>query len=175
MRKKVLAQKNAELTVRLHDSQYENSFLKNEIKKLRENCRQLEKQLEDLKAQKVQIAEEVSVPTEITAPASEPIFDVAAPQENLDTKLPFSMEYGSNVIGELVITAAKYADELSVYGEKYRELINLILGRTEVEKANILEIVTSDASNDDKKRMIDSCKVTCEEYFDSVMAQRCDN
>lgn len=90
----------------------------------------------------------------------------------IDDELGSDSVYGAQVIGRIVLSAAEYSNRLSCGGEvRYKELINLILGHTEVEKANILEIVMSDASSEDKKRMIDSCENSAKEYFDSVMAQ----
>ena len=88
-------------------------------------------------------------------------------------KLKEDTEYGASVIGKIVLSSTSYCNELTLtMGSSAKELINLILGRTEVAKAEILKITSTDASLEDKKAMIDSELISAEDYFKSVMAQK---
>ena len=79
-------------------------------------------------------------------------------------------DYGAAVIGKTVIAAAKYCEQLKTR-DNAKELINLILGRTEVAKAEILNIVTTDNADEEKRRLIDEQLALAEDYFASVTAQ----
>ncbi len=96
-------------------------------------------------------------------------------EKNRDANLPLCdncIEYGSQIIGKIVVSAAQYSNSLTAGGEtRYKELLNLILGKTEVAKAEILDITASEAEFDVKKHMIDSVYEQTVEYFESVMAQ----
>lgn len=82
-------------------------------------------------------------------------------------------QYGSTVIGQIVVSAAKHCNSLSLTQnrETAKELVNLILGRTEVAKAEILKIISSDITVEEKKAAINSQKQEAEDYFQSVIAQ----
>ena len=65
------------------------------------------------------------------------------------------------------------ARTLTVGGEtRYIELVNLILGRAEVAKSEILAIVSLEEDFFVKKERIDGVFEKSKEYFESVMAQR---
>ena len=83
------------------------------------------------------------------------------------------IEYGAAVIGKIVVEAAKYINRVTSRGEQEytKELINLILGRTEVAKSEILGIVSSDAAADEKKRGADAQLEQAKDYFESIIAQ----
>lgn len=92
-----------------------------------------------------------------------------APQITLEDDL----QYAADVIGQLVIESAKCSNTLTEGGNtKYIELVNLILGKTEVSKAEILGIAKQDLPIEVKKQKIDGVKAATLEYFESVMAQR---
>lgn len=82
-------------------------------------------------------------------------------------------EYGAQVIGQIVISAAKHCNLLTASSDKsdIKELINLILGRTEVAKAEILKTVSSQLDFEEKKTYINAQKNAAEDYFASIMAQ----
>ncbi len=82
-------------------------------------------------------------------------------------------EYGARIIGQIVVDAARYCNLLtSASGNgDVKELINLILGRTEVAKAEILKTVSAECDFEEKKAYIDAQKSAAEDYFASVMAQ----
>lgn len=83
-------------------------------------------------------------------------------------------KYGASAIGKIVIKATTCCNALTSVNDGYdpKELVNLILGRTEVAKAEILKAVEADMSLDSKIDLIDTCKKSAEDYFDSVMAQK---
>lgn len=83
-----------------------------------------------------------------------------------------SMEYGSQIIGKIIVESAKFANSLSESaGENKKELVNLIMGKAEVAKAEIFNIATSDMADANKKEMIDSQLQEATDYFKSVAAQ----
>ena len=77
------------------------------------------------------------------------------------------------MIGKIVVSGAKYCNLLTALPENSitKEQVNLILGRTEVAKAEILKITENDMTFEDKKSAIDSKEKEAEEYFGSIMAQ----
>ena len=82
------------------------------------------------------------------------------------------MEYASVVIGKLVVAAAEHSNNLTVGGdESKKELVNLILGKTEIAKAEILSVVESGESFENKCAKIDQIADVTKEYFESVIAQ----
>ena len=82
------------------------------------------------------------------------------------------MEYGSRIIGKIIVESAKYANSISATdNENKKELVNLIMGKAEVAKAEIFNISTSEIACDNKKEMIDAQLVEATDYFKSVAAQ----
>lgn len=82
------------------------------------------------------------------------------------------MEYGSRTIGKIIVESAKYANVISATdNENKKELINLIMGKAEVAKAEVFNISTSEITCDNKKEMIDAQLVEATDYFKSVAAQ----
>lgn len=102
------------------------------------------------------------------------------PLKNLEEKILTNAtikdetKYGAEVIGKIVVSAAKYCNSLTrepENGGDVKELVNLILGRTEIAKAEILNIVETESDFLDKKGLIDAQLTECEDYFESIMAQ----
>ena len=156
MRKKILIQQNLALFEQLQKSQFEANELKKRLHSYDEKISALEKELE---AQK-------------KAAATEPLKKL---EEKVITnaKIKPDVDYGAKVIGEIVVSATKYSNELTLGGDgSLRELVNLILGRTEVAKSDILNIVSGEDGIAVKTAKIDAIKAETEEYFKSVMAQR---
>ena len=171
MNKKLLMKQNSQLFDKLHQSEAVNRRLKQQIAALRENIAKLEKELEELKNQpETEISAE---PIEREEAAPEAAEETVAEQAAVDEiKLSDEIEYGSAAIGEIVIQATMSSNKLKELGKpNIKELLNLILGRTEVSKGEILSIISSDASFDAKKQMIDSLKKEVFEYFVSVLEQ----
>lgn len=89
-------------------------------------------------------------------------------------KLSEEAKFGASVIGKIVIKAASCCNKLTSSNDGYdpKELVNLILGRTEVAKAEILKIVESEIPLETKREQICACQKSTEDYFSSVMAQK---
>ncbi len=99
----------------------------------------------------------------------------ASPNDNdlKEITLSDDLQYAADAISELVIESAKYSNELTAGGEtRYKELVNLILGKTEVSKAEILSFAQDRTPFDIKKAQIDVTKKATLDYYKSVMAQR---
>lgn len=157
MKKKELMQKYFELYEQMQEVLAENSRLTAQLDALYEDNQALKQSMSVKEIEDKAVNEcEKAIECEEKAP---PIMS--------DDAL-----YAAECIGKIVVSATEYSNKLSHGGnESNRELINMILSKTESLKANILEIVLSEATLEDKKRMIDSCKNASEDYFESVMAQ----
>ena len=157
MRKKLLLEQNIQLFDRLPAAEGEIKRLKNE--------------LEEEKRRAAALKEENARLTENKG-------STAAPLKILESKvikqagITPDTDYGAAGIGKTVIAvvATKYWEKF-ITRENAKELINLILGRTEVAKAEILNIVTTDNADEEKRRLIDEQLALAEDYFASVTAQ----
>lgn len=158
----------------------ENEILCEQLASVREQSSALAEELEALKnAMTSPIAAELAPETiedTVIEPAVEEISAEVSP-ENAETKaitLDNATSFGAQIIGKIVLKAATHCNSLSADFEPAyaKELINLILGRTEVAKAEILSIVSSEADMEIKKSMILSEQNACEDYFLSVLAQK---
>ncbi len=82
------------------------------------------------------------------------------------------MEFGAEIIGKIVIESAKYADLVAAStAANKKELLNLIMGKSEICKAEILNVVTSNAETDAKISLINAELSEATDYFKSVLAQ----
>lgn len=179
MRKKDLLVQNAALFDRLQQSEIC-------IKRLRRELEEKERLIADFENDAFPAVEEqqelgFSVKTEIDdlsepceAPAFEESSDLneeepsAVPQVQLDDVT----EYGAKAIGKLVVASAEYSNQLTQGGNTaYRELVNLLLGRTEVAKSEILTATIGEGTLEEKTAAIDEICDKALEYFESVMAQ----
>lgn len=166
MRKKKLIEQNLSLFEELQRVRRDLVELRNEYNK---NINIIN----SLKTQLVQINETKDVDkVESSKPAA------ATPLKRLEEKmltnasLKPDMEYGANVIGKLVVSAAEYSNKLTIGGDNSkRELLNLILGKTEIAKAEILAVVEGEDSFEAKCAKIDQIAIVTNEYYDSVLAQ----
>ena len=84
------------------------------------------------------------------------------------------MEMGAKVIGKVVVEAAKICNQITEKGgEDSKELVNLVLGRCEVLKAEILAISCSEVGFEQKVNMMKSEQDAAYDYFNSILAQIC--
>ena len=82
------------------------------------------------------------------------------------------MEIGAKLIGNAVIEATKICNKLSETGwENSKELVNLILSRCEVLKAEILAICCCEANLNQKIDMMETERKAAYDYFNSILAQ----
>lgn len=178
MRKKELVNQNMSLFEEIQRYKLELTRLNktinekdNEIKLLKEEINSLKVSVKQNTVTEETVSEE-SI-EETTGEVAEVVGDnTKTVQINYEAQCDADTEYGAGVIGELVIASAKYSNKLTENADcSNRELLNLILGRNEVAKSEILTIVSSDDTFEQKKAMIDEVKAKTLEYFESVMAQ----
>lgn len=82
------------------------------------------------------------------------------------------MEEGAKVIGKAVIEATKICNLITEKGgEDSKELVNLVLGRCEVLKAEILAICCCEVNFEQKLSMMESEQTVALDYFNSILAQ----
>ncbi len=100
------------------------------------------------------------------------------PLKNLEEKMigqiktDNPIDYGAKTIGKIVISAAQYCNKIaSLNTADSKELVNLILGRTEVAKAEILKILELEEDPEAARKLIEQEKNATEDYFNSVRAQ----
>ncbi len=159
MRKKKLIEQNLSLFENLQKTQSELIELKKLLKQNADEINLLKTQLEKAKE-----------------PEAEP--SVTEPMRRLEEKvitnatLKPDMEYGAKVIGQIVVSAAEYSNRLTLGGDdSKKELVNLILGKTEMAKAEILSVIETGDSFDIKCSKMDQIAAVSKEYFESVLAQ----
>lgn len=138
------------------------------------NCRRLTEENQALKEKIQFLTEQLAVKDQPKAETvTEPVI-IEKVTEEIEEKIELSpeIEYGSKIIGEIVMSATYYSNLLSSSGkDNLKELLNLILGRTEVAKSEILNIVSSEVSFENKMQMIDAQRDEAIEYFKSIMEQ----
>ncbi len=150
------------LLIRYDDPQKTLVDLNNELyEKLDESFymqTKIEKEIEEYKAMSEEKKEENIILSE--------------PQEE-KTQLSEEFEYAAAIIGKTVVESTKICNELSFNNQSAEslELVNLILGRTEVLKAEILKIVKSETDLDTKKDLMQSEQASAYDYFNSIKAQ----
>lgn len=110
---------------------------------------------------------------ESQAPAPLPFSTDRSPKAKKSFSENKELTDASKLIGKIVLSSARYCNDLSLAPVKQnsKELIHLILGRTEVAKSAILEILSSDAPQDVKKTAMEKEVTDAEEYFLSIKAQ----
>ena len=157
MRKKDLIQQNLNLSDALQKTQLELSELKKQLKSYSDEIKALKSELSDKE-------NEIQPTTEPMRRLEEKVITTAS--------LKPDVEYGAKVIGEIVVSAADYSNKLTQGGDSsHKELINLILGKTELTKAEILSVTQTDDELEVKRVKIDQIAKTANEYFESVLAQ----
>ncbi|MBP3706928.1 MAG: hypothetical protein J6J13_06770 [Clostridia bacterium] len=157
MRKKQLLNQNISLFEQLQREKANNMQLIRENERLKEKNSQLKNALENL-------GEDIA--TQVT-----PLQKIE--QKVVESAVDSQTQYACDVIGKVVVSSAEYSNKLTDGGEtRYIELVNLILGRAEVAKAEILSLVLSDDDFSIKKEKMDTVLEKTQEYFKSIMAQR---
>ena len=139
---------------------------------------ELNLELEEIKAENVRLKSELenlknSEKTEELHLKDEEKFKEIDVEQTVDYTISPETDYGAKVIGKIVVSATLRCNEISAREEisNSKELINLILGRTEVAKSEIMSIVSSDCEYSVKTEMIDREKEYAEDYFISVLGQ----
>lgn len=146
----------------------QNLELFKQIEKLRGECAEKDKQIESLEAKINALKDKSDVPLEV---ADTPLKKLEQKVVNTAKYGP-DVEYASEVIGKLVLESANGSNMLTSGGNtENRELVNLLLGKTEVAKAEILAVVSSGGDFEEKKAKVDAIKDETLDYFSSVLAQ----
>ncbi len=160
MRKKKLIEQNRVLFEALQESKRNTAELSEQLNENAAIISKLEKELSELKEKGAQNPQENEKPAEteekIQKPETENSFDANS--------------YGAKAIGNMVLKASEYCTKLGT-DLKNKEQINLILGRTEVAKSDILAVVTGKDDSETQKEKIDDIKKVTIDYFESIMAQ----
>lgn len=177
MNKKQYIELSQDLQERLHveknitkELKIENSKLTNENNDLNAQLNQLRGRIAELeKAAAEEVVQIEEVTCEVTEDKpEEPKAEVSEPE------LSDGMSAGAKIIGKIVLSSAEYCNALSgaAAPQNAKELLNLILGRTEVAKAEILRISALDIPREEKLAAMEQELAEAEDYFKSVMAQK---
>lgn len=153
LRKVKLIKQNEELFSELENLRRKNSDLEEELKSLK-------KEIEELKSEKSDTVNPLKTPIEHI---EDKVADIGI-EEN-------ASQYGAKAIGRIVVSQANAASHFSDESGSSREKLNLILGKAEVSKAEILKAVSEDADFNLKKVKIDSIVQKTLEYFSNISAK----
>ena len=177
MNKKQYMELSQDLQERLYSEKNVTEELRKENSKLMDENNDLNSQLNQLRGRIAELeksaAEEVVETEEVTPCVTED--KPAEPETRIaEPKLSDSMNAGAQIIGKIVLSSAEYCNALSgaAAPQNAKELLNLILGRTEVAKAEILRISALDIPYDEKLKAMEQELAAAEDYFKSVMAQK---
>ena len=156
MRKKKILEQNMLLFKQLGDAKAEIEQLKSELEKNAEVLKRIKAETEEKEKQ-----------------SSPPLKQLEKKIQKNAVSLKPDLQFASEMIGQIVIESARYSNMLVSDGEtKYKELVNLILGRSEVAKSEILAITKKEIPLEQKKQEITAVKDNAIEYFGDVMAQK---
>lgn len=180
MRKKELMNKTLELIEAMNLLQSQLNSLKTENKELKDRISELEtKAKEQAKVQPTVVFEEpkgftvdktvLEEPEKVVAVEVEETVPIAVNAVELKDS---TMEYAAVAIGRIVQESIKYANLLSTStaGSK-KEVLNLIMGRAEVAKAEIFAVTEGSLTDENKKELIDAQCAEALDYFKSAYAQ----
>lgn len=176
VRKKDLFEQNAALFNRLQSvsaelEKYKTLYSENitEINSLRRRLADIELEAERKAAEEQE--KEPEPPTqadEVQSPTEEmplnPLSDVVLENN--------AMQKGAEVIGRIVFDAAKICNEFADKQTEYsKDLINLVLGKTEVAKSEIYEICRTEQPDERKLISIDAVYDDTADYFSNLRKQ----
>ena len=144
---------------------------------LREENNALVEQLKELRARIVALENGVSPDIKPVVTESFEFSQPIETQKIVEYKeviLSDAISDGAKIIGKIVLSSAEYCNKLTGVGagQNAKELVNLILGRTEVAKSEILRLTTLDINPEDRLTAMERELNEAEDYFKSVMAQK---
>lgn len=165
MRKKELLNINSDLSAQCRELKTENSRMKIENQELKQKINELNNEISTLK---------VEIEKLNTKANSSDLLKKLEKKVTAMAEVSTDTQYGSEIIGKIVISATKHCNALTTQsaGEMTKEMVNLILGRTEVAKSEILRIISFDVPLEEKKSLMDEQYKLAEDYFISVAAQK---
>ncbi len=174
MKKKELFEQNAVLHNRLKTTTDELNKYKKLYNANIAEIAALREQLEELALNHTKLLEQLAKHDENNSePQKETIIEKAKPvSAPLEVLLEDISAYGAEIIGKIVLEGTKISNSVA---EKQNELsvdvINLILGKTEVCKAKIYDICNSQIEDVKKKELLDALFSECLDYFASLSGQ----
>ncbi len=179
MKKKQYIELTEELQKRLNrekslteELQSENKELKAELTALNAELFHLRERLTDLESELPSPTQAESIRQETEAPAQLP--EIPVIEERQIPEVSKEINFGAKIIGKIVLSSAEYCNKLTALGAdmSVKELVNLILGRTEVAKAEILRLSGLDIEQNAKEKAMENEYAETIDYFKSVMAQK---
>ncbi len=176
MRKSLLLKQNNELFDKLQIASLNNRRLREENEKLKDKVAILSNKLENLEQKNQEVFNSKNSAIEnVNDEISENVDSLQNFEESITTEdivVTPEIEYGSKIIGDIILNSTETVNTLmSSNKDNVKELINLIMGKTEVAKAEIFDIISSDSSFECKTAMMDSQATETKEYFKSVLYQ----
>jgi len=136
------------------------------INSLNHQIEELNSRLSEKETAEEEIFEQIIVndtSEEVSAPATPVVLDV---------ELETATEYGAQIIGKIVLEGTKVNNSVAETNSNLSvDIINLILGKTEVCKSKIYDICHSNLDDDRKKTLIDEIYTECLDYFKSLNYQ----
>lgn len=174
LRKKKYIELTEDLQRRLYSGNLENDELRSENESLIKELSALKSELSDLRG-KLTALERSKEETSEKNP--EPISEITPPIETApvnEPELAENINVGAKYIGKIVLASAEYCNRLTALGAdpSFKELLNLILGRTEVAKAEILRLSALEVDQLSKQKAMETEYNEALDYFKSVMAQK---
>ena len=172
VRKKDLFEQNTLLYNRLQTALDELDKYKKLYKENIEEINSLRRQLVEMEKQQIEAAPPVL--TEQAPPVISAIFDTEEPkvQTDIEVELPDIIQYGAQIIGKIVLEGTKASNSFRDNPSEYsKDLINLVLGKTEVCKSAIYDICHTDAEDAEKIKNIDDVYKDAADYFQSLYKQ----
>lgn len=156
MRKKELLKINEELFKRNQDILNANEELKAELERLKNEVKCL-------------IAKNDELNSKLNATAT---LENSGEKLTANASISKETQLGAQIIGKIVVNSAKYCNELTEKpNSDTKELVNLILGRTEVAKSQIFSLLEESSDLEELKSKAEKIALDTEDYFKSVMAQ----
>lgn len=140
----------------------ENNTLKGELYEAKKYSDELLTRLNNL--ENVEKAEQDDFPLPPPPVVHKPI--------SVDQKDPEAFDYASDIISKAVLKTAAFKNSITTSGDKNSaELITLAIGKTEMLKSDVLQIVLSQIPTDQKKIKMDAVFDDACEYFNSLEGQ----
>lgn len=172
MNKNLLIKQNNELFDKIRILKSKNASLFSQIANLEQEISNYKSKISALEIENSELKnrKEVVISQEAIEHTQEETIEVIEPNETVE--LPDEFNYASDIIGDIVIKAAGYINKLTEStNDNKKELINLILGRTEIAKAEILNAVSSEVTFSAKQDLINTQYSEAIEYFKSIIEQ----
>lgn len=189
MRKKELIKQNETLTEKILEADKIIEFLKNQLKDKENEISFLKEKLnnitvvpdiveteENTDENQLQTKNETTgevIPETVFQPViAQNYHDFDFVPQQISNSNGDVQEYAVMAIGKIVTESVKINCVLAgSSNENRKELINLVLGRTEVAKEEISSLISADLSADLLKSSIDKESASAIEYFQSILGQ----